>query len=329
MARPTGRVLALLEILEAGGTHTAAAVAARLGVDERTVRRYAEQLVELGVPIRTVRGRYGGYRLAPGYRMPPLMLTDEEALAVLLGLIAGQRAGLTADGDANETAAAKVRRVLPQAAGRRLDALLATTGLTASAGQAAGADTSTMLLLAEAARDRRPVAIDYTGREGRPSERTLLPYGIVAHSGRWYVTGHDSRSGQLRTFRLDRIASPVLRPGSFNVPRGFDPTATVLESLARAPWRHAVSVRVHGDAASIQAGLPAGIATVEPLPGTDLGWTRVRMRAEHLDWVPGMLAGLDLPFVVEQPEELRTEVRALAMRLLSGAGHSPYAGDTA
>src|SRR5690242_12798822 len=93
MTHPTARVLALLEIFQEGGTHTAVELAERLGVDERTVRRYAEHLRELDVPVESVRGRYGGYRLAPGFRMPPLMLTDEEALAVLLGLLAGRRAG--------------------------------------------------------------------------------------------------------------------------------------------------------------------------------------------------------------------------------------------
>ena len=94
MTRPTARVLALLEILQSGGTRTVGDLAARLGVDERTVRRYVVHLADLGIPVQSVRGRYGGYRLAPGYRMPPLMLTDDEALAVLLGLVAGRRTGL-------------------------------------------------------------------------------------------------------------------------------------------------------------------------------------------------------------------------------------------
>src|SRR5437899_347344 len=108
MTRPTARVLALLEILQSGGTHTAIDLAGRLGVDERTVRRYADHLLDLEVPVESVRGRHGGYRLAPGFRMPPLMLTDEEALAVLLGLVVGRRADLvTMPAGAMETAAAK------------------------------------------------------------------------------------------------------------------------------------------------------------------------------------------------------------------------------
>src|SRR5258708_2539636 len=124
MARPTARVLSLLELLQSGGVRTVAELAGRLGVDERTVRRYAGHLIDLDVPVESVRGRYGGYRLGSGYRMPPLMLSDDEALAVLLGLAAGRRTGLvTATGAASETAAAKIRRVLPERLPRRLDAL--------------------------------------------------------------------------------------------------------------------------------------------------------------------------------------------------------------
>src|SRR4051794_41844831 len=111
MTRPTARVLALLEVLQAGGTRTVSDLAARLDVDERTVRRYVDHLRDLDVPVRTVRGRHGGYRLAPGFRMPPLMLTDEEALAVLLGLVT--RRGAT-PAEANGGAAAELRRGLPQ-----------------------------------------------------------------------------------------------------------------------------------------------------------------------------------------------------------------------
>jgi predicted DNA-binding transcriptional regulator YafY len=110
MTRPTSRVLALLELLQGGGTRRVGDLAERLGVDERTVRRYAEHLVELDIPVRSVRGRYGGYRLAPGYRMPPLMLTDDEAVAMAIGLVVGQRAGLAPESIASESALAKLRR---------------------------------------------------------------------------------------------------------------------------------------------------------------------------------------------------------------------------
>ncbi|MEU5272331.1 YafY family protein [Streptomyces hygroscopicus] len=422
MNRPTARVLALLEILQAGGTRTVAELADRLGVDERTVRRYIGHLIDLDVPVRSVRGRYGGYRLAPGYRMPPLMLTDEEALAVLLGLVAGRRAGLvTTSVAAAESAAAKVRRVLPEALGRRLDALLATADFTAPARPVVVPGTDVLLMFAEAARDRRPVAIGYTGWKGRRSERTVHPYGIVAHSGRWYVTGADSASGEVRMFRLDRIETATVLPGSFEVPEGFDPAARVLSGLAGVPYLHEVSLRVRGTVDQVRHRLPPGLATVTELPagsaretaqaaagdvrpagadarpgggtaehprgpappggttehtpgtappGSDTadttddaaqhttsttrpadgteqaaggaaphtgsaaqhagppagagegeggGWVRVRLRAERLEWVPSVLAWLDLPFVIEYPDALRDHVHALARRLATGA----------
>ena len=316
MSTSTARVLALLEILQGGGIRTVPDLAARLEVDQRTVRRYVGHLLDLGVPVDSVRGRYGGYRLAPGYRMPPLMLTDEEALAVLLGLVAGRRAGLVStSAAAAESAAAKLRRVLPTALGRRLDALLETVGFTEQPRPAGAAPEAGLLLeLAEAARRQQPVAISYTDRRGRGSDRTVLPYGLVAHSGRWYLTGADPAAGEVRTFRLDRITAMAVQSGSFAVPTGFDPVATLLDSLAGTPWTHDVSLRVRAAAEHIRTRLPAAVATLAPVPDSP-EWVRVRIRAERLDWIPAVLAALDRPFVVEQPAALRELVRALARRL--------------
>ena len=319
MTRPTARVLALLEILQAGGTRTVADLAGRLEVDERTVRRYVDHLIDLDVPVQSVRGRYGGYRLSPGYRMPPLMLTDEEALAVLLGLVAGRRAGLVTSSAADlESAAAKVRRVLPEKLGRRLDALLATAEFTAPSRPVTSPETDVLLTLAEAARRRQPAAVSYTDRNGHRTERTLHPYGIVVHSGRWYVTAADSASGEVRTFRLDRIGDVTVQPEEFEVPDGFEPAATVLASLAGMPRQHQVSVRVQAPAEAVRARIPASVAVVEELRA-EPGWVRVQLQAERLDWVPALLAGLDRPFVIESPGALRDQVRALAGRLASYA----------
>ncbi|MFJ5303016.1 helix-turn-helix transcriptional regulator [Streptomyces sp. NPDC088350] len=321
MTTSTARVLALLEILQGGGLRTVPDLAARLGVDERTVRRYVGHLLELGVPVDAVRGRYGGYRLAPGYRMPPLMLTDEEALAVVLGLLAGRRAGLvTTSAAAGESATAKLLRVLPAALRRRLDALLDTADFTARprTPTAAAPETEVLLELAEAALHRRPVAIAYTDRKGRDSDRTVLPYGLVAHAGRWYLTGADPADGEVRTFRLDRITAMSVRSGSFDVPADFDPAATVLDGLARTPWAHDVSLRVRGGVRHIRGHLPPEIATLstpDEAADEDAGWVHVRIRAERLDWIPPVLAAIDRPFVIERPAALRDLVRALARRL--------------
>jgi predicted DNA-binding transcriptional regulator YafY len=364
-------VLALLEILQSGGTRTVTELAARLEVDERTVRRYVGHLIDLDVPVESVRGRHGGYRLSPGYKMPPLMLTEQEALAVLLGLLAGRRAGsphaatsaagsvpagtvpagtVPAGTGAAGTAAAKLRRVLPRPLQSRLDALLATTEFTpttstAERARAAMPETRVLLTLAEAARDRHPVTIGYRDRHGNRSDRTLRPYGLVAHSGRWYVAGGDSASAEVRTFRLDRIAELRVLPETFTPPEGFDPAAHVLTGLAQAPYTHEVSLRVHGTAARIRSGFPEGLALISELPASGLpasglpasgppasglppqpdgeAWFGVSLRAERLDWLPAVLAGLGCPFVIERPAALRGLVRDLARRLEGYAAADP------
>ncbi|TCJ97337.1 helix-turn-helix transcriptional regulator [Nocardia alba] len=315
MTRPTARVLALLELLQAGGTHTVGELAAQLGVDERTVRRYVTHLTDLDIPVHSVRGRYGGYRLAPGYRMPPLMLTDDEAVAVLLGLLTGHS---TTSPHAAASATAKLRRVLPTRLGARLDALMTTAEFTTGTDPEIPAETAVLLGIAEAIHEHRSVAIGYTDRNGQPTRRTVHPYGLVAHSGRWYLTALDITSDALRRFRLDRIADTTTLPETFTPPVEFDPTTDLLIALATAPYRHDVSIRVQGTLAQVRPHLPETIAILHEIdsPPTDpTPWIRVLIRAEHLDWIPPVLATLDRPFVIEHPDALTDAVRALGQRL--------------
>ncbi|MDT0472918.1 WYL domain-containing protein [Streptomyces sp. DSM 41014] len=319
MSRPAGRVLTLLDLLQSGGVRTVAELAERLGVDGRTVRRYVDQLIDLDIPVETVRGRYGGYRLGSGYRLPPLMFSDDEALAVLLGLLAGRRAGLTTAAEtASETAAAKIRRVLPAHVARTLDTVLDSLSLTEGPGGPPRPDAEILLTVADAVRHHRPLSIRYTDREGRRGERLLHAYGIVAHAGRWYVTGTDPGIGEDRTFRLDRVTGARPLPGSFEVPAGLDPADRLLAGFATAAYRHEVTLRVHGTPEHVRSRLPASVARVEETgEGRNRAggrWLRVELRAERLDWLPPLLAALDRPFVVERPDELRHEVTAFAER---------------
>lgn len=316
MSSPLVRVIGLLELLEAGGTRTVGDLAARLGVDERTVRRYADHLVDVGVPVESVRGRYGGYRLAPGHRMPPLMLNDEEALAVMLALVG------TADRDpagqwgaARQTATAKIRRVLPHALTKRLDAVLATTERLGPP-PAESREAEQVMLFARAALHRRPVAFCYLDRGGRESQRMVHPYGIVARARRWYLTGADAATGEVRAFRLDRIAEPTEQPGSFEVPKDFDAAGVVRRGVFAPRGGRRVSVRVRAGADEVRRRLPADLVEVEQV---DDHWSRLVLYAERLDWVPSLLVGLGRPFVIEEPPELNHEVRALARRLTAYA----------
>lgn len=338
MARPTARVLQLLELLQSGGTRTVAELASRLEVDERTVRRYVDHLLDLDVPVESVRGRYGGYRLAPGYRMPPLMLTDGEALAVLLSLATSNQSGLVdGTGTDSETAAAKIRRVLPQRLAARLDALLTSLTFTAAPGRTTPADSATLLPLADAVQHHRPVLIRYTTADGRRTDRPFHPYGLVVHSGRWYATGLDPQAGEDRTFRLDRMASVRTLPGSFTPPPGLDPADRVLSSLAATPYQHQVTLRIQAPPDVIRTRFPASVATLTELPPPPIApesadpsapWFRVQLRAESLDWLPPLLASLDRPFTIDEPTELRTRVTALATRLAASA-RQPASGSQA
>jgi predicted DNA-binding transcriptional regulator YafY len=246
-----------------------------------------------------------------GYKLPPLMFSDDEALAVVLGLLAGRRAGLVSTASATESASAKVRRVLPTALGHRLEALLATTEFTAADRSVAPPGTDVLLTLADAARRQQPVAIAYVSWRGQASERILHPYGLVFHSGRWYVTGADSARGEVRTFRLDRITQVALSPGSFDIPEGFDRIARVLSGLADVQYPHEASILLHTTLDAVRDRPPASIAQVTDVDGA----VRLRLRANRRDWIAAVLAWLGCTFVVEYPEELRAEVRSLAARM--------------
>jgi predicted DNA-binding transcriptional regulator YafY len=232
-------------------------------------------------------------------------------VAVVLGLVAGRRTGLTSDTTAADSASAKVRRVLPKALAGRLEALLSSAGFTAPPHAATPPGTSVLLVLAEGARSRQPVTITYTAWRGGESERTLEPYGLVFHSARWYVTGADSLRGEVRTFRMDRITSAVLAPGTFEVPTDFDPAARVLAGLADVQYPHEVSVILHAPLTTIREQLPTSVATLTEVPGG----VRMLLRANRLSWAAGMIAWLGCPFTVEYPDELRAELQALATRL--------------
>ena len=320
MARPTTRVLALLELLQGSRRMGGTELAGRLGVDPRTIRRDVARLQELGIPVVAELGRYGGYRLLPGYKLPPLMLSDDEATAVVLGLLAGQRVGLSTTSTtagATESALAKLTRVLPAALRERTEALAATLDFTLPARAGSAPATSTVLTLAEATRRRRRVHLRYRSFKGAESERDLDPYGFVFHAGRWYVTGLDHASGEVRTFRLDRIANAEAGAARFDVPGRFDPVEQVTASLAQAPWTWEVEVvLLEVGIEEVRRRVPPSVAVLSETDGSVL----LRARAERLEGMARMLAGLGWPFRIVTPGELRDEVLALAARLREQAG---------
>jgi predicted DNA-binding transcriptional regulator YafY len=300
------RVLALLEALQDQPSMTGPELASRLSVDVRTVRRDVVSLQDLGIPVEAERGPAGGYRLRPGYRMPPLMLSAAEATAVALGLLAARRDGLAADG-----ALAKIRRVLPDQVRRRVEALEQVLSFTATGHEAMPPNGENLLLLADAALRGRRVHAAYLTSDGQRSERVLSPYGVVSHRGRWYVPAHDHGRDAPRALRADRFRSVQLGAAGRPPPPDFDAVAFVSRTLARVPWTHEVEVLLHTPLAVAAAHFPATLAELEA-SGED---TLLRMRAESLDWAAGILAGAGCAFTIRRPDALRRSVHALADRL--------------
>jgi predicted DNA-binding transcriptional regulator YafY len=319
MSHPLTRVLTLLELLQSNARLTGAELADRLDTDVRTVRRYTAHLRELGIPVEAERGRYGGYRLARGYRMPPLVLTNDEALAVVLGLLAAERLGMGTAAPASAGALAKIERVLPNALREPLAAMRETLSFTANAviGQAPG--TGVLLALAQASRARETVGIHHRSWRQEHTERDVDPYGVVFHTGRWYVVGHDHLRGSLRTFRIDRIASVTARFRHFTAPDGFDPVAHLTSTLAQGPYRWQVEVTIHGPLDEVARRLPRSAFTLTAQPTGVL----MHARAERLDGMAHLLASLEWPFTVHHPDELRQALKNLADQLTAAAERGP------
>jgi predicted DNA-binding transcriptional regulator YafY len=313
---PTARLLELLELLQAQPLLTGREIADRLEIDPRTVRRYVGALQELGIPVEGQRGVGGGYRIRPGYRLPPLMLTDDEAVTVALGVQAAGRLGLSGSAEAADGALLKIRRVLPDGLRRRVEALEATLDFTSRARKVAPVRGDTVLLLADVIRRRRRVRGTYRAFSGEETRRELSPHGLVVHSGRWYLAAHDHLRDDLRTFRVDRMRRlRAIAEAAVDPPDGFDAVAYVSTSLARVPWHWEVEVVLDLPVDEAVRRVPATLAELIDEDGT----TVLRMRVGSLDWMATVLAGLGCDFAIRRPEELRASVRALGERLARSA----------
>jgi predicted DNA-binding transcriptional regulator YafY len=316
MAATTSRLLELLELLQAKPLVTGRELGDRLGVDRRTVRRDLATLQRLGIPVEGERGVGGGYRLRPGYRLPPLMLTEDEATAVVLGLTAARRLAL-GDADGTDGALSKIHRVLPETLRRRVEALEATLAFTGPAITGEPPAGETVLLLAEAIRRGRRVRAAYRSFEGDETKRELSPYGLVVHAGRWYLAAYDDTRSALRTFRVDRIRGAAMRDARAHpAPAGFDALEHVSRSLAQVPWPWELDVLLELPLEDARRRVPGTLAELSE----ENGLTALRMRVSSLDWAASLLAGLGCPFRVRAPDELRESVAALSERLAGWAG---------
>lgn len=310
--RPTARVLATLEMLQVHGQMTGADLARRLEVDGRTVRKYVETLRDLGVPIEATRGRAGMYRLRPGTRLPPLMFSADEAVALVLGLLIAQRTGL-ADEAQLPTVLAKIDRVLPEMTRQQVDAVARGLDLEPLPGKPAP-PLQIVSVLATAARTCTRVQMDYGPLLGSRAVREFDCYGVAACDGAWYAIGYCHLRQSQRLFRLDRIAAVTTLDATFPPPSDFSALKAIREALSRVPRQWAVSVLV---LAPLQEAQTNFALSQGHFTASDDCCTRIQVEVDDLRWMARSLAGSGLPFVIESPPELREEIRAYAAELVA------------
>jgi predicted DNA-binding transcriptional regulator YafY len=314
MYHPASRLLTLLELLQATPMLTGGELARRLEVDARTVRRYVRILQDMGIPIVAMPGRAGGYQLRPGFKLPPLMLSDDEAVAVTLGLLVVERLGLDGGTAASAGALAKIQRVLPAALREQAGAV--TRALVLDLARIPGeVSWSVLATLARAVEAQHQAHIRYQSAADVVTEREIDPYGVVFTGGHWYGVGHCHLRGDLRTFRLDRIQAATLLPGTFTRPPGFDSHAYLVRAIAAIPDVWEVSVLLELELAEVQRRVPPTLAELEVVPP----YVRLRAAVDDLAMVARLLAGLGCTFMIERPEELRDAVKVLAVTLLRAA----------
>ncbi len=318
---PTTRVLTVLELLQSRAKMSGPELAERLEVDTRTVRRYITMLQDLGIPVEAERGRYGSYRLRPGFKLPPLMFTDDEALALSLGLLAARKIGLGGAAPAVEGALAKIERVLPLTLRERVQGLQET--LVFDMATSNNPPRSEIVgTLSTAAQQERVVQLYYRSFVGDLTERAFDPYGLVYRSGFWYTAGYCHLRDDLRTFRLDRIQDVELCDETFTRPPDFDCLAQVLRAIPSTPDTWYIDVLLKTTLEEAQRRVPPAFAVLDQEPD----WVSFRCYVDNLDWVAYVLAGLSCPVVIRQPLELRDAMRRLAQDIIANTEYeSPQA----
>jgi predicted DNA-binding transcriptional regulator YafY len=306
---PTLRLLTLLELLESHERVTGAELARTLEVSDRSVQRYVAQLQDLGIPVESTRGVGGAYRLKPGFRLPPLMLTDDEALAVSLGLRALEPLGLSAFAPAMKSALSKLERVLPKAIAEHSRIVQEAVELEPSP-WLVRTDAKVLMLLASAVQARAPISFAYTSFDGSQTVREVEPYSVLHHDGRWYMIGHCRLRLAPRSFRVDRMLEPHSIKGSFKRPTDFDARAFLRQSLpfAPSPWTVEVWLELPLEEAHWRV-LPHKMMLEAEDDGTVL-----RCGTGDLEWVAAVLLSLRCRVVVREPIELRVAFVALAKR---------------
>ena len=315
MAETTERVLRLLGLFETRSVWTGSELTEVLGVTTRTLRRDVGRLRDLGYPIEAARGVGGGYRLGSGGRMPPLLLEEDEVVAVTVALRVGAQ-GVSAIGEPAIRALTKLDQVMPPRLRGEVAALADATALLPGATD--DVDTGVLVVLAHAIRDHVRARFGYTGRTGEATDRDVEPYRLVATGRRWYLLAWDLRREDWRTFRLDRMAGVRASTFRFTPREAPDAIEHVRRAVTRSGYTHRVRVRLTADVEAVRRRVPAayGAATqVSP------GLTELESSADDLGDLARHLtmAAFDVGASLEvvDPPELAEVIDAFTARVAS------------
>ena len=314
--RPTSRVLAMLELLQDRPGITGPALADELGVTTRTIRRYVVTLQDMGIPVEPAAGRTGGYWLRPGFRMPPLMFSAEEAIGLAVALLNTRTSNTATLPTPVANALGKIERVLPRELANQIATIRDGFRMAENPWPESDAFPDPMVLatLIQGAMTRQRCWIRYGRADGDQTAREVEPYGVLAHYGRWYMHGWCHLRKGTRTFRVDRVRRIDLLPQRFDPPAGFDIEEAITRSLAltRSGWT--VEIVVDAAIEAVAHFIMPPTALLEARPD---GRTRLYCTTDNLDWFAWRISELPYPMTIVEPVDLRTKLNALGRRLLA------------
>jgi predicted DNA-binding transcriptional regulator YafY len=317
VSNPSARLLRLLSLMQSRRDWPGPELVGRLGVSPRTLRNDIGRLRELGYPVEATPGPAGGYRLGIGAALPPLLLDDDEAVAVAVGLRSAAGGTVAGIEETSVRALTKLEHVLPARLRHRIATLAAAVVPVPGRGPTVDADV--LVAVSAAGRDHQRLRFDYVDHHGRPARRDTEPHRLV-HTGRhWYLVAWDVGRAGWRTFRLDRVR-PVIPTGPRFAPReppADDLAAYVTGGVGAAMWQHQAVVRLHAPIGDVAAVITPMMGAVEP---DGPAHCLFRTGADTLPVLARYLTMLGLDFDVVEPAELREHVRALGERLLRAAG---------
>lgn len=313
MAQPTTRILAVLELLQNYGRLSGAELSTRLGLDRRTLRRYIVALEELGIPIMTERGRYGGYTLVSGFKLQPMMFDEDEAMALVIGLLAAKHTGLVQTEPAIASAQAKLERVMPNNLKQKVRSIAENVSLDLPLSRETQPVKNSMLLaLSTATSQQLRISMQYMTANKNISERDVDPYGVAFYLGYWYLVGFCQLRQSIRTFRIDRITHTETLVFTFERPNEFDVTNHLRNAIATLPRQFSVEVLLYTDLETAHSYVEHSIGLLLQVEGGVI----LHHQCSDLAWFARQLAYWPFDFEVYSPTQLHLEVKYVANRLL-------------